>query len=90
MDNKIELYKEVASQQYALDNCQDDINQLDKIKEAWEKGFDTANETFQFTLEDMKNCFKMARKEDWYYVLGDDEQHYKPKYEKFKDYLKKN
>jgi len=54
----IELRKEVASQQYALDNCQDDMNQLGKIKE--------------------------ARKEDWYYVLGDDEQHYKPKYEKFK------
>lgn len=38
----IELRKEVASQQYALDNCQDDMNQLGKVKEAWENGFDTA------------------------------------------------
>lgn len=42
----IELRKEVASQQYALDNCQDDMNQLGKIKEV---------DDFMDTIERMKS-----------------------------------
>ena len=55
----MELRKEVASQQYALDNCQDDMNHLCKIKEAWENGFDTAKQYYENKYEQLKIKYGM-------------------------------
>lgn len=84
----IEERKKLAAQQYALDKCQEhDMSQLGKIQEAWENGFETANEKFQFTLKDMEMCFEMSRKKD-FYIDFDDEQYQTIKYKSFNEYLK--
>lgn len=49
----------VASQKYALDNCEDNMAALTKVKLAWEEGFKTHRELVKdmlFTLEDIEQA----------------------------------